>query len=164
MASLKYGRITPPAGRSIECEVAASQYFYHNGVNVVYKDANGRLTLALTATGTVVGMAIVPGGRGAGTSDDYWLSSATAGKDKIAYIPISDDDEFMLPSDATIAISDRGNKCDIIAVNDGTATLVDPDASAVGLFIIQDLATNRVANALATDVIVKFNIAKQQAD
>lgn len=163
MASLKYGCLSPAPSTRI-LPVAASQYFYHNGVNAVYLDSSGNVTLALTATTTLFGVAVVPTGMGAGTDPLVWKSSATAGQDKIPVILISDDDEYMFPSDATIAASDRGNSCDLIAVNDGTATTVDPDASSTKVFIIQDLATNRVANAAATDVIVKLNIAKQQAD
>ena len=164
MASLKYGQLNPSATNTKILPVAASQYFYHNGVNAVYLDGSGNVTLALTATATLYGVAIVPTGMGAGTDPLVWKSSATAGADKIPVIPISDDDEFIFPSDGTVVAGDRGNACDLAAVNDGTATYVTRATDSTKVFIIQDLATNRVSNALATDIIVKLNIAKQQAD
>jgi hypothetical protein len=163
MASIKYGCLHPHP-ETIELPVAASQYFYHNGVNAVYLDSNGLVTLALTATATIYGIAVVPKGRGAGSSDNYWLSSATAGKDKIPVIPATAGLSFLLPADDTVTASMRGNACDLIAVNDGTATTVDVGTSSTDVFIIQDLGTNVKADASATDVVVKVNPAKVQAD
>lgn len=164
MASLKHRCIEPGGVKTVELPVAASQYFRHNGVNAVYLDSNGRVTLALTATATLYGIAVVPAGRGAGSSDDYWLSSSTAGADKIAVIPATENARFCLPSDDTVTAAMRGNSCDLIAVNDGTATQVDVGTSSTKVFIIDDLATNVVAGAAATDVIVRINPAKIQAD
>ena len=165
MASLKYGCLSPTAPKTTEYPVAASQYFYHNGINVVYLDGSGNVTLALTATATVLGIAVVPKGRGAGASDDYWLSSATAGADKIPVIDALDGYEFLLPADDTVTAAMRGNACDLIAANDGTATKVDVGTSSTDIFHIIDLGTNRKgSDAVATDVVVKFNIAKRQAD
>lgn len=163
MASIKYGCLHPHP-ETIELPVAASQYFYHNGVNAVYLDSNGLVTLALTATSTIYGIAVVPKGRGAGSSDNYWLSSATAGKDKIPVIPATAGLSFLLPADDTVTAAMRGNACDLIAVNDGTATTVDVGTSSTDVFIIQDLGTNVKADASATDVVVKINPAKVQAD
>ncbi len=164
MASLKY-RCLKLNPKIVEVPVAASQYFYHNGINLVYLDSNGRAALALTATATLYGYAIVPKGRGAGASDAYWLSSATEGKDKIAVIPISgnEDATFLLPADDTVTAAMKGNACDIIAVNDGTATTVDVGTSSKDVLIIEDVGTS-VAGGSATDVVVKFNPAKVQAD
>lgn len=163
MASLKYG-CTDPSPKTTIYPVAASQYFYHNGVNAVYLDSSGNVTLALTATATLLGIAIVPKGRGAGASDDYWLSSATAGADKIPVIAAGDGYKFICPADDTVTAAMRGNACDLIAVNDGTATTVDVGTSSTDVFIIQDLATNVKNGAAATDVVVKINPAKVQAD
>jgi len=163
MASLKYGCLHP-APKTKEYPVAASQYFFHNGVNAVFLDG-GVIKQALTATATLLGFAVVPKGRGAGTSDNYWLSSATAGADKIAVIDALDGYEFLLPADDTVTAAMRGAACDMIAVNDGTATLVDVGTSARDVFIITELGTIRKgSDAVATDVVVKFNPAKRQAD
>lgn len=163
MASVKYGCLHP-APKTVELPVAASQYFYHNGVNAVYLDGSGLVTLALTATGSLYGWAVVPKGRGAGTSDNYWLSSATAGADKIQVVKADEGYEFLFPADDTVTAAMRGNACDLIAVNDGTATTVDVGTSSNDVFIIQDLGTNRVAKASATDVVVKFNPSEIQKD
>lgn len=164
MASLKYGCIESGGVRTVEVPVAASQYFYHNGVNAVYLDGSGNATLALTATATLYGIAVVPAGRGAGTSDNYWLSSSTAGADKIAVIRVGENARFCLPADDTVTASMKGNACDLIAVNDGTATQVDVGTSTTDVFLIDDLATNLKSTASATDVIVRINPAKVQAD
>lgn len=163
MASLKYGCIHP-SPETVEVPVAASQFFYHNGVNAVYLDTSGHATLALTATATLYGIAIVPKGRGAGSSDDYWKSSATAGKDKIAVIPATGGYKFMLPGNITATAAMKGGVWDLIAVNDGTATTVDLDTSSTDVFIVDDIASNVVAGAGTADVIARINPAKIQAD
>lgn len=163
MASLKYGCLHP-APQTVMMPVAASQFFNHNGVNAVYLDGSGHVTLALTATATLFGIAVVPTGMGAGSSNDYWKSSSTAGKDKIPVIPISGQYEFIFPADDTVTAAMAGNACDLIAVNDGTATTVDVGTSATDVFLIQGRGIDRVSYAAATDVIVKLNPAKVQAD
>ncbi len=166
MAHVKYGVLYRAGQRTVELPVAASQYFRHNGINLVYLDSNGRVTLALTATATLYGIAQVPKGRGAGTSDDYWLSSATAGADKISVYPFSMNPNLvmLLPSDATVTAAMRGNSCDIIAVNNGTATQVDVGTSSTKVLIITGLGTDYKQDAIATDVVVTVNPAKIQAD
>ena len=163
MASMKYGPLET-GYKTIELPVAASQYFYHNGVNAVYLDGSGHVTLALTATATLFGIALPPAGRGAGTSDNYWLSSSTAGKDKIAVIPVSENAQFLCPADDTVTAAMRGNACDLIAVNNGTATTVDVGTSSTDVFLIEGLGTDYKADAAATDVVVRINPAKVQAD
>ena len=160
---MKYGPLKAGV-KTVELPVAASQYFRHEGVNAVYLDSNGRVTLALTATATIYGWAIVPKGRGAGSDDNYWLSSATAGKDKIPVLPAEELVEVLAPSDDTVTAAMRGNACDLIAVNDGTATTVNVGTSSTDVFIIKDLGTNRRPNAAATDVVVIINPGKIQAD
>ncbi len=165
MASLKYGCLHP-APKTKMLPVAASQFFYHQGVNAVYLDGSGNVTLALTATATIYGIAIVPKGAGAGTDLAVWKSSATAGFDKIPVIRWEDalQYDFLFPADDTVTEAMKGNACDLIAVNDGTATLVDVGTSSTDIFLIQDLGTNVKADAVATDVVVKINPAKVQAD
>jgi len=163
MASIKYGCIHPSPVTK-EYPVAASQFFYHNGVNAVYLNGSGHLTLALSATATFIGIAIVPTGMGAGTSSAYWKSSATAGADKLAVILVGDGYQFCVPAETTITDAMRGNACDLIAVNDGTATTINTAASTTDMFIIQDKASNVKAGAGLADAIVIMNPAKVQAD
>lgn len=163
MASLKYGCLDP-SPKTTEYPVAASQYFYHNGFPAVYLDASGHVTTALTATATLFGYAVVPGGRGAGASDDYWLSSATAGADKIPVILASDGYRFLAPGIITCTDAMLGGAWDIIAVNDGTLTHVDLDTSSTDVVIAVKKGVDVKADAAATDVVVIFNPAKIQAD
>jgi len=160
MASIKYGCITPNVtGR--EYPVAAAQYFRHDGVNAVYLDGSGHVTLGLSATATLKGIAIVPKGRGAGTSDNYWKSSATAAADSV-FVITDLEAEYLLPADDTATAAMAGNACDLISVNDGTATTVDVGTSTTDVFLIQAAGTKY--GGTTTDVVVKINPAKVQAD
>ena len=162
MASLTYGHISGDI-EVRELPVAASQYFYQNGVNAVYLDGSGHVTLALTATATLYGFAIPPKGRGAGTSDNYWLSSSTAGEDTIAVVVNpSANARFLLPADDTVTQAMVGNACDLIAVNDGTATTVDVGTSSTDVFRIIGIGTDYGGST--TDVVVVINQSKLQAD
>jgi len=145
-----------------EHPVAASQYFRHDGVNLVYLDGSGHVTGALTATATIYGRALVPSGRGAGTSDNYWLSSATAAADKIIVIPVSAGERFLVPADDTVTTAMIGNACDIIAVNDGTAATADVGTSSTDVLLIKGVGTNY--GGAATDALVAINPSKVQAD
>lgn len=166
MASIKYGCITPNVvGR--EYPVAASQFFRHDGVNAVYLDGSGNVLLAVSATATLKGVAIVPKGRGAGSSDNYWKSNATAAVDSV-FVITDLDAEYLLPAgyttiaDTTITAALAGNAVDLIAVNDGTVTFVDADTGTTDVFIVQ--AAGSKYGGAATDIVVKLNPAKIQAD
>ena len=161
MASLKYRCLTGDA-RSYEYPVAASQYFYHNGESFVYLDSSGHVTKAATATTTLLGWAIVPTGQGAGTSDNYWKSSATAGADKIAVI-VDPEALFLCPADAATTAGDAGNACDLVTVNDGTQGLVDVGTSSTDVLVIVKAGTY-VEGGASTDVVVKLNPTKRQSD
>ena len=158
---MNYGCITG-VHRSKMYPVAASQYFARSGGAFVYLDANGRVTLALTATATIFGYAVAGAGAGAGTDANVWLSSATAGADKVPVIRITNELEFLVPSDGTPTIAMAGNACDLIAVNDGTIQTADIGTSTTDVLLIQDIGTK--AGGSVTDVIVKVNPAKIQAD
>lgn len=164
MSGLKYACISGMNNAEIkEYPVAADQYFYHEGINLVYLDGSGNVTLALTATPTLLGYAIVPKGRGSqSTSDAYWKSSGTAGADKMSIVIPNTHTLFLLPADDTVTVAMKGNACDIIAVNDGTATQVDVGTSSTDVLVIVDLGTKYGGSA--TDVVVRFNQAKLQAD
>ena len=163
MASVKYGCLDPDPKTKMY-PVAASQYFYHEGCNAVIVDDDGNIRQLLTLDETIFGVAIVPAGRGAGASDSYWLSSATAGADKIPVVMAISGYTFLFPSDATITESMKGNACDIVAVNDGTATYVAPGTGTEDVFTIEDLGINVSAKASATDIVVKLNLNNLQSD
>lgn len=165
MAHPLYGAIN--CAETKEYPVAASQYFRHGGANFVYLDSSGNVTLALSATATLLGMAIVPKGMGAGADANYWLSSAAAGADKIAVV-VDPNAKYLVPAggtaagDTTVTAAMKGNACDIIAVNDGSATCADVDTSSTDVLIIVDQGINY--GGATTDVVVKINPAKVQAD
>jgi hypothetical protein len=109
-------------------------------------------------------MAIVPAGKGAGTSNDYWKSSATAGADYIPVIPATENEEFLLPGIITCTAAMTGGAWDLVAVNDGAATYVDLDTSSTDVFIVTARGVDRKADAAATDCVAMINPAKIQAD
>lgn len=160
---MRYGCLNPNP-KTVEYPVAASQYFRHDGPNFVYLDGNGRVTLALAATATLFGYAIIPKGRGAGSSDNYWLSSATAGADKIPVIPATENERFLCLADDTPTASQAGDACDLDAVNDGTAYYVDIGTSTTDVLIIQKVGTDVKADAGTNDVVVIINPATVQTD
>lgn len=164
MASLKYGCITPNV-KAREYPVAASQQFKHEGGAFVHLDSSGHVTLTLTATATIFGyVASVPAGLGSGSTAGVWISSATAGADKLLVIPVSEGAEFIVPADDTVTASMAGNACDLVAVNDGTAQVADVGTSTTDVLLIQGPATKYGSMYAATDAIVKVNPAKVQAD
>lgn len=161
MSHMKYGCITPKAkGRTYP--VAASQYFRHNGGGFVYLDGSGHVTLALTATATLLGYVEAPAGVGAGAAGSaYWKSSATAGADKV-FVITDPNAEFMVPADDTVTAAMAGNACDLIGVNDGTAQTADVGTSSTDVLII--IKRGLDLGGSSTDAVVRINIAKQQAD
>jgi len=161
MAHLRYGCLDP-APITKEYPVAATQYFRHDGPNFVYLDGNGRVALALAATATLFGYAIVPKGMGAGTSADYWLSGA-AGVDKIAVVAPDQGYNFLVLADDTPTASQAGNACDLDAINDGTVYYANIGTSSTDVLVIQGRGVDFKADAGANDVVVKINPAKLQA-
>lgn len=156
MASLKYRCLTPNVEVK-EYPVAASQIFYHNGAQFAYLDSSGYITVGVTATTTVIGWVEVPKGRGAGTSDTYWKSSATAGADKVRVI-VDPEAEFLVPLDDSMDITDIGKGCDIVLTTaDGSGPqLIDLDTGSNDIVKITALGTT-CQEGLATDAVVKIN-------
>lgn len=160
---MKYGCIKGNIS-SKQYPVAASQYFHRNGGAFVYLDASGHVTLALTATATLFGYAIAPqspNAVSAGSSSDYWKSSATAGADYVSVITDLNA-EFLVPADATAAASDAGNACDLIGVNDGTVQQADIGTSSTD--VLRIVGPGTAVGGASTDVVVRFNPAKMQSD
>ena len=155
MASLKYRCLTPNVEVK-EYPVAASQIFYHNGAQFCYLDSSGNVTVGVTATTTVLGFALVPKGRGAGASDSYWKSSATAAADKIAVI-VDPNAEFLVPLDDSMDKTDIGKGCDIVLTTaDGSGPqLIDLDTGSNDIVRITALGTT-CQEGLATDAVVKI--------
>ena len=165
---MTYG-CTNPNVKTKMMPVAASQYFQHAGHSIVYVDGSGNLVGALTDTSStkVFGAAIIPKGRGnsTNTSDDYWLSSATAAAD---YVPVITADnpgyEFLWVSNGTPAIGSNGNDMDLVNVNTASAKTVAIATSTNDDLIQQGIGVNHNAKATTADVVVVFNKAEIQAD
>ena len=168
MAHMTYG-CTNPNVKTKMMPVAASQYFQHAGHSVVYVDGSGHLVGALTDTSSskVFGAAIIPKGRGntTNTSDDYWMSSATAAVD---YVPVITADnpgyEFLWVSNGTPVVTSSGNDMDIVNVNTASTKTVAIATSTNDDLIQHGIGTDYNAKATTADVVVAFNKAEIQAD
>ncbi len=167
MAHMVYGCMNPKA-KTTMMPVAASQYFQHAGHSIVYVNGSGHLVAALTDTSTtkVFGAAKIPKGRGnsTNTSDDYWLSSATAAVDYLPVIKADSGEDFLFVSDGTPAVTSIGDDCDIINVNTASVKTVDIGTTSNDDLIIHGRGVDRHSRATSADVVVQFNIAEIQAD
>jgi len=144
--------------------VAASQMFHPDGGHFVYLDANGRVTLALTATQYLFGWACTPRSFAAGSTNEsngYWTSSSTAGADKV-YVITDLTAVFCIPVDssATLAQARVGEACDLIGVNDGTQQVANPGTSTQDVLLIQGMFHDGDTDY----VLVKLNPNEIQRD
>lgn len=157
---------TDPNPKTVEYPVNASDVYAHAGANFVILGSDGYVTPALTGSTTIFGYAIIPKGTGAGTASADWKANATDAVDKVPVILASDGYSFLVPADDTATVGQSGDACDLLnaSATDTTASLVDIGTSSTDVFIIQELATNRHEGAAGTDIVVKVNPAKLQAD
>ena len=165
MAHMNYGCMHPNP-KTTEYPVVASQYFAHDGPNLVYIDASGFLTKALTATVAILGVAVIPKGRGnpTNTSDVYWMSSATDGQDRVPVIKVDGDYNFLMKADATPTAALAGDVCDILAVNDANLDYADIGEDSYDVLIIQGRGVDFDNRAGTNDVVVKLNPILRQGD
>ena len=157
MASLKYRCLTP----NVEVEehpVAASQKFFHEGGAFCYLDGSGHVTNCIVDTASIYGWVLVPQGRGAGTSDAYWQSSATAGKDKVMVV-VDEDAKFLVTVDAAITIANVGDALDFATPpsNDGTVQTFALTTPGEDVARIVGLGTS-LKGGTTTNAIVKINV------
>ena len=161
---MRYGCLNPNPKTKMY-PVAASQYFKHDYPWFVFLDGSGQVELAVTATDKIFGcVAAVPKGQGSGSSDAYWLSSATAGQDELPIITVDQNELFLFLADDTPTASQAGNACDLLVDNDGTAGYIDIGTSSTDVCIIQGRGVDFKADAGTNDVVVKLNPAKRQTD
>ncbi len=160
-----YGPLNPNV-ETVEYKVNADEVWHHAGANFCILGSDGFVTQALGSTATIFGYAMIPKGVGAGSAVASWKASATDGKDTVAVVLASAGETFIVPADATATIGQSGDACDLLnaSATDATASLVDIGTSSTDVFIIQGLATDKVAAAAGTDILVKVNPAKLQAD
>ena len=88
MGQKTYGLVRGNANIGSYFPVAADQYFHHGYGGFVELNSSGHITIADSASEVLLGWAMFPeSGTGAAASTvDYWLSSATAGADKLFVI------------------------------------------------------------------------------
>ena len=149
--------------------VAASQYFNFSGGALVYLDTNGRVTLALTATATLFGYAQLPKSAQYGsTSTTYWLSSSTAGLDKILVYPFIANPGLVFKMPTILASTSTGlcvrarcgETADIVGVNDGTRQYALPGTQSTDILAFLDLVEDGDTDA----AYFTLNIGKVQMD
>jgi hypothetical protein len=151
--------------------VAASQLIQFVGGSLVYADASGHMTLALTATTTLFGWAKAPKSAQYGSSaasNGYWTSSSTAGLDKILVYPfaVNGDMLFKMPTillatSTGLCVAARvGETVDIVGVNDGTRQYAVPGTNTTDVLQFVALCEDGDTDAAYFAV----NKAKVQAD
>ena len=157
-SKLNYG-VVPKAGLfSMMYPVAASQYFNFSGGALIYLDSSGRVTLGLTATATLFGYAQLPKSAQYGASSStYWLSSSTAGLDKILVFPFVANPGmiFIMPTilaatSTGLCVQARcGETADIVGVNDGTRQYALPGTQSTDILafvaLLEDTADTDAA-------------------
>jgi hypothetical protein len=153
---IKYGWVS--GGRQgREYKVAASQYFNRLGGHFVYADTAGNITLAVSTTTTLLGWAEVPKDA-AGKS--AWMSSSTAGADKV-FVITDPTAIYAIPGAAAVNATQIGNACDIVMTN---ATYALLQSANVGTTSTDVLRIEGFPEYSATVALVKINYAKFQAD
>lgn len=164
MGSLIYGVLTGMDDNVVVTRpVAATQYFYHEGINFVDIDGSGHAAKVETADNEIYGFAIVPKGRGVGEDDAHWQSSATAGKDEIQIVVANRNTHFLLLGDATPAITDNELTCDLIAANDSNDVAEYVDIGTVSTEVLQIVDYNGAKyGGAANSVVVRVNPAAYQ--
>ncbi len=148
--------------------VAASQKFHPLGGKLVFLDSSGHVTLALTATATLFGLAVGKGSLGYDNTDatnGYYTSNATAGADKITVYPFAANPGMVFKMITTaaggLAVAARvGETADIVGVNDGTAQYATPATTVTDVLLVVALEDDGDTNSAYFAV----NPAKIQAD
>jgi len=100
--------------------IAASQYFAFGGGAFGDLNSSGHYTIAETADTALWGWALAPKSVTATAGLTYYLSSSTAGADKLFVIHCVETVFDMPTSTATMAASQVGELCDLISTNGAT--------------------------------------------
>jgi len=139
-----YGVMQRPGLWAAMYPIAASQYFNFSGGGLVYLDSSGHVTLALTATATLFGYAEIPKSAAYGATQTYWLSSSTAGRDKILVYPFVANPGLVFKMPTILAATSTGlciaarvpETADIVAVNDGTRQYALPGTQSTDILVM----------------------------
>jgi hypothetical protein len=157
MSEVRYGPVIKDY-HARTFRVADAQKFHPNGAAFVYLDANGYVTLALTADVIIFGWAMIP--RSLGRDDlaaGYWTSK-TAASTGISYVPVIVAREnpgvtYRVPCAAGLAVLARcGELHDLISVNDGTKQYADLAAHATNVLAVVGLPNDGDTNSILVTI------------
>ena len=155
MASLKYRNLTPNVTVEVQL-VKADEKFFHEGSHFVILNGSGLVRVCIENEASIYGWALVPQGRGDGSSDAYWQANSS-GTSKIMVV-VDEDARFLVPLDAAITRANIGNAMDMIlpASSDGTVQKIDVGESNQDVVRLVGLGTS-LKGGTTSDGIVKIN-------
>lgn len=155
MASFNYRCLTPNVAVE-EHLVKADEKFFHEGAHFVVLNGSGLARVCINNETSIYGWALVPQGRGDGTSDAYWQANSS-GTSKIMVV-VDEDAKFLVPADDTVAIASVGDAMDFIlpASSDGTIQTMDLGETNQNVVRIVGIGTS-LKGGSTTDAIVKIN-------
>lgn len=167
MSEVRYG---PVIGNynTVMLPVADAMKFHPNGGAFVYLDANGKVSIALTATEFLFGWALVPRSLATATdiSNGYWtsLTAASTGVSKVPVIvaAMNPGVTFRVPCGAGLAVAaEIGEAGDIILTsNNGTVQSVGTATSDHDVVLMVALPEDGDTNS----ILVTFNPNEIQRD
>lgn len=154
MASLNYRCLTPNVAVE-EHLVKADEMFFHEGAHFVIINDDGDARVCINNDASIYGWALVPQGRGAGSSDAYWKANS-AGTSKIMVI-VDEDARFLVPVDDTVDITNVGDAMDFIkpGTSDGSIQQMDLGETNQDVVRITGIGT-KIKGGTTTDAIVKI--------
>ena len=155
MASLKFRCLTPNVTVE-EHLVKADEKFFHEGSHFVVLNASGLARVCINNETSIYGWALVPQGRGNGSSDAYWQANS-GGTSKIMVV-VDEDARFLVPLDDVITEANLGNAMDFVlpASSDGTIQTIDVGESSQNVVRLVGLGTS-LKGGTTSDGIVKIN-------
>jgi hypothetical protein len=157
---VKYGPDGAQGLGPLRLPFAASQQFHELGCAFTYADASGHQALALTATATLFGWALLGFSPQApevsGTHGARKFTTSSTAATKYDCKPLTGSEYIWGIGDASFSESDRGNACDLIGVNDGTQQKIDIGTSSTDVL--------RIIGGDGTAILVAVNPSKLQAD
>lgn len=160
--ALKYGPKFESGPRPLYLPVEASQKFHEQGNAFVTSTAGtGHLGLSLTADTTIFGWLLTGFSPRApevsGSLGSYVFTTSSTAGTRYLVKPLDPSEVFYVKADAVFAEAMRGDACDLIGVNDGTAQTADVGTSTTDVLRILDGVVG------VADVLVAVNPSKLDA-
>lgn len=165
MSEVRYGPVIG-SYNTIMFPVTDAQMFHPNGAAFVFLDANGKVSIAITATTSLFGWALVPRSlKGTDQSNGFW-TSLTAASTGVSYVPVivaamNPKVAYRVPCTAASAVLARLGECsDLVGVNDGTVQYATPGTTDTDVLLNVALPEDGDTNS----IIVTFNPNTIQRD